>query len=123
MAKVSGKTGFVNVSASTVLGIKDWTLDYTIDPLETTDFNSSGAANYITGVCRWTGSFSGYKDGIFLAIGTATVSMSLAATSVATTAFTGNAFITGVHSGAAVDGVATVAYDYTGTGALVVPTT
>jgi hypothetical protein len=122
MAKSSGKNGYVEATASKILGIKDWTLDYTIDPLETTDFNASGCATYITGIARWSGSFSGYKDGTLQGIGTTAVSLILAVTSASTSGFIGQAFITGIHSGNAVDGVATIAYDYTGTGALTVPT-
>ena len=73
MAKVSGKSGYVAIgaTASRVVGINQWALDYTVDMLETTDFSASGVAAYIPGVSRWSGTFSVYKDGAPQTLGTA----------------------------------------------------
>ena len=50
MAKVSGRYGFVSISASVVSGITQWSLDYTVDMLDSTDFSASGVATFITAV-------------------------------------------------------------------------
>lgn len=125
MAKSAGKFGYVEVATASgtaaAAGIKDWSIDYTIDPLETTDFGASGAATYITGVSRWSGGFSGYKDGVPKVIGVNSVSLVLAVTSVSTSGWMGTAFITGIHMTNAFDGVATVNYDFQGTGSVTPP--
>lgn len=121
MAKSSGKNGYVQAAASVVLGIKDWSIDYTIDPLETTDFSASGAATYLTGVSRFSGSFNGYKDGVPQTLGVNSVSVMLTVTSASTSGWAGNAYITGIHNTNAFDGVAIVNYDFMGTGAIISP--
>ena len=73
MGQISGKAGEVQVAAATVVGIKSWTLDYTQDALETTDFGDSGLKNYIAGLSGWAGSFEGYKDGAPTALGAQTL--------------------------------------------------
>ena len=51
MAKVAGKTGYVKTAAN-VAGINQWSLDYTVDMLETTGFSASGVASYIPNISR-----------------------------------------------------------------------
>ncbi len=122
MAKKSGRTGFVD-TASVVIGITQWSLDYTADMLETTDFSASGIAAYIPGVSRWSGTFSGYKDGTPIALGvTNSVSIVLGESSVSTERWSGVAFISGIHPSTNFDGVVSYAYDFQGTAALTVPT-
>jgi hypothetical protein len=117
VSKIFGGHGYVQtVSTANVTGINQWSLDYTVDPLESTDFSASGVATYITGVSRWSGTFSGYKDGIPIALTGATVSLVLAESSV--TNWTGLAFITGIHPANTFDGLVSYSYDYTGTGTL-----
>jgi len=118
MAKVAGYHGEVRVvSTAAVAGINQWTLDYTVDMLETTDFSASGIASYLPGISRWSGAFSGFKDGTPIALGvTTTVSVELYESSV--TKWVGTAFINGVHPANNFDGIVQYAYDFTGTGAL-----
>lgn len=123
MAKVAGTKGAVGYgdAASAVAGINAWALDYTTDMLETTDFSASGIASYIPGVSRWSGTFSGYKDGAPLAVvatGGSTVSLFLVEDS--TTNWSGLAYISGVHPTANHDGLVSYAYDFQGTASLVV---
>ncbi len=121
MAKIAGKSGFVGIgdSASAVLGINQWAIDYTVDMLETTDFSASGIASYIPGVSRWSGTFSGYKDGVPQSLGVAnSVSIFLAESAVIF--WTGLAFISGVHPNTNYDGIVSYAYDFQGTAALTV---
>lgn len=121
MAKVAGRSGFVGIgdSASRVLGINQWSIDYTVDMLETTDFSASGVASYIPGVSRWAGTFSGYKDGAPQGLGV-TNSVSIFLAESAATNWSGLAFISGIHPATNHDGVVSYAYDFQGTAGLVV---
>ncbi len=129
MGKFSGAKGYVGASTA-IAGINQWSMDYTVDMLEITDFSVSGVAAYIPGVSRWSGTFSGYKDGAPKALGTAnTVNLwlieSASTTGVASTeakAWTGTAYISGVHPTTNFDGIVSYAYDFTGAATLTVPT-
>jgi hypothetical protein len=123
MAKVSGRFGYVGASTS-IAGINQWSLDYTVDMLETTDFSASGVAAYLPGVSRWSGSFSGYKDGTPVALASsAVVNLCLSPTSGSTGAYHGTAYISGVHPTTNFDGIVGYSYDFQGDGACSVPTT
>ncbi len=119
MAHISGKAGQVD-AASAVTGIKSWTLDYTADTLETTDFADSGVKSYIIGGSGWSGSFEGFKDGVPLPLAGNAVTIKLYESQTANQFWTGSAFITGIHPATAHDGIVTYAYDFQGTGALTV---
>ncbi len=98
-------------------GIKSWTLDYTADTIETTDFGSGGAKEYIVANSGWGGSFEGLKDGVPLGIGTS-VLLVLSEGTTAGQQWLGDAFITGVHPNVSHDGIVTYSYDFVGTGAV-----
>ena len=119
MAHLAGKAGQVD-AASEVTGVKSWTLDYTADTLETTDFADAGVKSYIIGGTGWSGSFEGLKDGAPLALAGASVAIALKESQTATQKWTGSAFITGIHASTASDGIVTYGYDFQGTGALTV---
>ena len=121
MGQISGKAGEVQVAGATVAGIKSWSVDYTGDALETTDFGDSGHRTYIPGIDGWSGSFSGFKDGAPKAIG-AEVALILKESATTGQQYTGQAILTGAHPSVDVDGVAGISYDFQGTGALVVAT-
>ena len=120
MAKIAGRSGFVAVgdSASRVVGVNQWALDYTVDMLETTDFSASGIAAYIPGVSRWSGTFSGYKDGAPQTLGMAN-SVSIFLAESASTNWSGIAYISGIHPSTNHDGIVSYAYDFQGTASLV----
>jgi len=120
MAHYSGMAGEVS-AAGVVSGIKSWTLDYTVEMLDTTDFGDSGKRTFIAGLSGWSGSFEGYKDAAPLPIGIS-VALTLKETATAGQVWSGSAFITAVHSTVAVDGIVTYSYDFQGTGELTVPT-
>lgn len=122
MGELSGKLGEVQVGGATVDGIKSWTIDYTSDALETTDFADSGVKTYIAGVSGWSGSFEGYKEGAPTGIG-AEIALVLRESTNATQQYTGQAILTGSHGTVSVDGVVGIAYDFQGTSTLTVPTT
>lgn len=121
MAKIAGTIGYVGASTA-IAGITQWSLDYAVDMLETTDFTASGIGAYIPGVCRWSGTFSGYKDGAPQAIG-ASVNLWLAESASATQIWKGEAYISAVHPTTNFDGVVSYAYDFQGTASLTIPTT
>lgn len=118
MAHLAGKAGYVDTGTA-VGGIKSWTLDYTSDALETTDFATGGVKEYIIGGSGWSGTFEGYKEGAPQGLAGAAVTLKLyeSATAYWSSAASG-AFITGVHPSVSHDGVVSVSYDFVGTGAL-----
>lgn len=123
MAKLAGRSGYVGASIA-IAGINQWALDYTVDMLETTDFSASGVASYIPGVSRWSGTFSGYKDGAPTGLGvSAAVSIVLAESATTGERWEGLAYISGVHPSNNYDGVVSYAYDFQGTAALTVAST
>jgi len=109
-------------AAKTIAGINTWSLDYTSDALESTDFASAGVKAYIVGGSGWSGSFAGYKEGIPLSIGEI-YGVELAESATTTEMWLGNIIITGVHPSVASDGTVNYSYDFTGTGNLQVATT
>lgn len=122
MGQISGKAGEVQIAGATVAGIKSWSVDYTADASETTDFGDSGHKTYIAGIDGWAGKFEGFKDGAPKAIG-AEIALTLKESGTAGQVYTGQAIITGAHPTVSVDGVVGVGYDFQGTGALTVATT
>ncbi len=119
MAHISGKAGQVD-AASAVTGIKSWTLDYTADTLETTDFADVGVKTYIIGGSGWSGSFEGFKDTTPLPLAGAAVTLKLYESQTANQFWTGSAFLTGIHVNTSSDGIVTYSYDFQGTAALTV---
>ena len=115
MAHLAGKSGYVD-TGSAVAGIKSWTLDYTSDALEATDFADTGVKSYIIGGSGWSGNFEGYKEGAPQALAGASVTLTLHES--ATAYWSGSAFLTGVHPSTSHDGIVSVSYDFQGTGAL-----
>jgi hypothetical protein len=103
-----------------VAGIKSWSLDYTADLLESTDFADVGAKSYIVGSTTWQGSFEGYKDGVPLSIGSE-VTLVLGESTTAGNNWMGKAVITGCHPAATFDGIVTYSYDFFGTNILTPP--
>lgn len=127
MAKFSGVKGYVGVSTA-VAGINQWSMDYTVDMLDTTDFSASGISAFIPGKSQWSGTFSGYKDGAPKNLSSATFDLWLIESATAAVAsseakaWNGNAYISGIHPTVAHDGIVSYAYDFQGTGTLTIPT-
>ena len=116
---ISGKAGQVD-AASEVLGVKSWTLDYTVDVLDATDFDDAGVRAYIVGCSSWSGSFEGFKDTTPLPIAGAAVTIKLYESQAANQFWTGSAYITGIHANTSHDGIVTYSYDFQGTAGLTV---
>jgi len=127
MAHVAGKSGAVKTGTAgdgdeTEVGdCRNWSIDYTVDALETTDFEDDGVRSYIAGCSSWSGSFEQVKDGAPTTIGSI-VKLQLLESDTANQLWEGDALLTGVHSSLAYDGIAVYTYDFQGTGALTVPT-
>jgi hypothetical protein len=109
-------------ACKTVAGINTWSIDYTTDALEATDFADAGVKSYIVGGSGWSGSFAGYKDGAPLSMGEI-YGVELAESATATQMYLGDIIITGVHPSVGYDGVVSVSYDFQGTNSLTVSTT
>ena len=101
-------------------GIKSWTLDYTADTLEATDFDDAGTKAYIVGGSGWSGSFEGFKDTTPLGIGSE-VYLVLGESTTAYQNWIGKVIITGCHPATSHDGIVTYSYDFQGTGELGTP--
>jgi len=121
-AVYSTTTGGTATGVAIVAGMKSWTIDYTNDALDSTDFADVGVKAYIAGLSGWSGSFEGYKDGApGLTPGTSYILHLRESASTNTQLYTGTAIITGLHGSASIDGVVTQSYDFQGTGALTPP--
>ena len=101
-------------------GIKSWTLDYTADTLDATDFDDAGIRAHIIGLSGWSGSFEGYKDTTPLGIG-AEVYLVMGESTTAYQNWIGKAIITACHPATSFDGTVTYSYDFQGTGELTSP--
>jgi hypothetical protein len=101
-------------------GVKSWTIDYTADTLETTDFGSAGVKEYIIAGSGWSGTFEGLKDGVPLGIGSQ-VLLVLGESDTVGNNWIGDAFITGVSASVAHDGIVGYSYTFQGSGALETP--
>jgi len=104
-------------AAKNIAGINTWSLDYTSDTLESTDFADAGVKSYIIGGSGWNGTFAGYKDGAPLSIGEQ-YGIELAEGATTTQMWLGTIFITGVHPSVGHDGIVSYSYNFTGTGNL-----
>jgi len=109
-------------AAKNIAGINSWSVDYTCDALETTDFADAGTRSYIGGCTNWSGTFSGYKDGAPLSIGSQ-YGIELAESATTTQMWLGTIYITGVHPTVDKDNVVSYSYDFQGSGDLTIATT
>ena len=125
---VAGKTGKVvigDASTQKVVGIKNWSLELSLDTLETTALGDDWK-NYITGLKEWSASSEGdYEvpvdaDGqqalqdAFLNGTTVTVKLYVDGTNY----YKGEAFINSLSIEDPVDDVVSISIEFTGTGAL-----
>lgn len=127
MAEVAGYGGNVYYDAvlskaaasisSAVGGVHNWTINYTADNYETTDFADSGTRTYIGGMKNWTGTFDAYYSTAvsYSAIDPGT-SLSAKFKLNASHQIHGNIVITAMNFAVPVDGVETVTWNFQGTG-------
>lgn len=121
MAHLAGKSGDVTTAGSSIGDVRSWTLDYTVDTLDTTDMDDDGVRAYLPGCSGWSGTVEALKDGAPDAIGSE-VALELLESDTSGQKWTGQAIITGVHVATSFDGVVTYTYDFQGTAALTVAT-
>lgn len=122
MARLAGYAGSV-LAPGAIVGIRDWSIDYAVAALDSSGFDGGQNKTFIPGLKEWSGSFSGFKDGPPLAIGTL-IAAEFKESAVATEKWTGNIYITNIRPAVAIDGVVAYGYDFQGTGALTaIPTT
>ena len=119
MARVAGYGGDL-LAPGIIAGVREWNVDYTAAALDSSGFDGGQPKTFIAGQTEWSGSFSGFKDGAPLAIGTA-LAAQLQESAVATQKWTGSILITNIGAATAVDGIVAYAYDFQGTGALTAP--
>ena len=103
MARLAGYGGNVKVATAAVAGIRAWSLDYIMNVVETTAYDSSGHKVFIPTIDEWSGSFEGFKDGAPLSIGTE-IALELEESSTANQEWTGQAIITAVHPASSTPG-------------------
>jgi len=118
MAEMSGKLGDVQFSSGDD-SVHSWTISYTGDVLETTDFDdSTGGRSYIAGLTGWSGSYDCYYSTGNTRIPGNTGTAIFRTTTGVTGVWKGTIFITGVDIATPVDGIVTQAYTFQGSGAL-----
>ena len=120
MAHMSGKDGQAD-AAGEVVGMRAWSLEYTVVALDTTDFADAGVSAFIPGRSEWHGSFEGLKNTVPLTIGTE-VALKFWEATGGTDAWNGQGIVTVVRANCDHDGLVTYSYDFQGTGVLTIPT-
>ncbi len=118
MARVTGYGGSVRAPGA-IVGVREWNLDYVAAALDSSGYDGGQPKTFIIGQTEWSGSFSGFKDGAPLAIGTV-LAFEFRESDVASQLWTGNGYITNIRPASAVDGVVTYGYDFQGTAVLTV---
>lgn len=101
-------------------GMRSWTISYTADTVESTDFDDAGVKQFLATLTSWTGSFEGFgQPGWETAAVVGTKYLGSFFVSASTgSSYTGSVIITGASPSTSVDGQATVSYTFQGTGAL-----
>ena len=120
MAEVVGKNARIYMGKVRLSGMRDWTIDYTADTVETTDYDDAGVKQFLATLTGWTGTFSGFGHPGWetaAAVGTQYLGSFFVSASTGSS-YTGSVIITGASPGVAVDGAAVVSYTFQGTGAL-----
>jgi len=123
MAKIVGYNGKVNFNA-TDYDIKSWTLDYSADMLEDTDTGDSGNRSYIAGLKGATGNFVIDYDNTQTPLTPGTSgTIKLYLDYSGTKYYQGTAIINSLSANVSVDGIETITYNFTISGALSYQTT
>ncbi len=122
MAHASGLTGNVAVAGMGTLaaGMKAWTLDYTGEALDTTDFAAQPWREFIPGIKGWSGTFDLVWDPSNTLVPGATAG-TITLTAAAGDTYVGAVLITSQSTNVVVDGGPnTQTFAFTGSGALVI---
>ena len=122
MSAISGRYGSVTFADGQTT-IKSWSLNYTADLYDSTNFDdSTGGKSYVSGFTGWSGSFEGFYSTGNIAVPGSTGTITLKSSTGTAVAWNGSVIITGMDIGTAVDGLVTQSYNFQGTGALATST-
>ncbi len=115
------------VAGTEVVAIREWSIDVVAGVVDSSGFSDGQDKVFTVTQKEWSGSFSGFKDGAPLAIGTP-IAIELMEAEVAlpgpsTAAWRGQATITNLRPASSIDGVVQYSYDFQGSYALEWPTT
>ena len=122
-AGYNGSVVFTDLNGEGItLRIRSWSIEWTADTLETTNFDTSGPRSYIGGLTSWSGSFELDADsaqefvssGYATAITDATVKFYLDSGNY----FQGSIIITSISVSTSVEEKPTVSVSFQGTGTL-----
>jgi len=126
MARLRGCGGSVIVGTGTtgIAGIREWTLDYTVEVLDGRGFDDACEPNPVIGMKTWRGSFRGFKDGSPIAATEmhTTVAAQFKESDTTGQVWSGSIMITAIHPRVAVDGLVEYSYDFEGKGTLTIAT-
>ena len=109
-------------AAAQVVGIREWSLDVAVGVQDTSAFSDGQDKVFTVTQKEWSGSFTGFKDGAPLAIGTV-MALELQESATNTEMWRGSAIITNLRPANSVDGLVLYSYDFQGIHALEWPTT
>jgi len=122
MGAISGRYGSVVFTSGDTL-IKSWTISYTAELYDSTNFDdSTGGKSYVSGFTGWSGSYEGFYSTGNTAIPGSTGTAVFKTSTGISGLWTGDIIITGMDLGTAVDGLVTQSYTFQGTGALATST-
>ena len=119
MARIAGFGGDL-LAPGIIAGVREWNISYTVAALDTSGFDGGQEKTFLPGQSEWSGSFSGFKDGAPLALGTVLAGQ-FQESAAGAQKWSGNIYITGISPATAVDGLVTYGYDFQGSGTLTVP--
>ena len=133
MAALSGKVGLVEYKGVPVLRIQSWTANVNTDLRDVTSFSTGTLQwrEFITGLSGASGSFDGFWDAqgstaqddcVEAALAGSTGSLVLTLDKEGGDSLTCGTYFSGLTAGSAVDGDATVTFDFTVNGAVVYST-
>ncbi len=122
MAHIHGKGGDLAIDAgASTTGARNWTIDFTGDPVETTDYADLGTKTFIAGQTGWTATFEVVKDGAPPHAMNASVTFDFEEIADdANAVWTGTCIINSIGVSVPIDGVVVYTYGAQGTGTLTV---
>ena len=118
MATASGVTGTVTFTSGYVTNVKAWTLDYSADMLDITDYSSTGPRAFVGGLTSWRGTYTCNYDATAIVIAPGATAAQIVLTALTGQTFTGNAILESAALSASVDGLPEVVCTFQGTAAL-----
>lgn len=118
MAEISGLAGAVGAMGCGTLTFRSWTISYTQATVDTTTFADSPRTR-VPGMLEWSGSAEAILDGA-ATCALPTTEQAGVFTAASGRTWTGQVVITGLTPNVVVDGEATCAVTFDGTGALTI---